>query len=536
MVDQSLAQQAHELNNAAQKALEDLTAGAITEAEFNTTMEHCEKDSSRRAVLFKAKQRANQFQAGQIVEDGTPPELLQQQQDPDFVPDGVKEYRNAFSDVCKAANANTRHRGGGSFNFGFKSAWEKGENVYMKVGGAPFAGPYQGIAGVPVATESSTGVGGITVASQLAGSGNVGQLGAWSPGTGGTYFLGGTAGPAIEPEFIPGIVEMRFFPTVIESLFPALPVSSPIITYVSETGWVNAAAATPEAGTKPTSSHTLQRFTEQVGKIANLERTTDEMIQDAAYVWALFQRRLVMGVQRRTEVELLAGTGYPGVNGLLSRTGAFTIAAPATLSGLSNVAIPPTITGPFGSGMGSAETVSTVTPGRAITPAVNTAPPTGNDIALAILQMMTDLRTITFFEPDAIVINPQDYYTLRTSTDKNGQYFGGSFWGRDYGYPQDAGSNQLTSGGVDTFSLWGKKLVTTPVMPPGLILVGDFADAGAVLRLGGMRVDVTNMNGTDFEQNMWTARAEARVGLLVERPYLFELGVITSPAGTAWGS
>jgi HK97 family phage major capsid protein len=174
-----------------------------------------------------------------------------------------------------------------------------------------------------------------------------------------------------------------------------------------------------------------------------------------------------------------------------------------------------------------------VTPGRAIVAAAgSTTAPTGNDIAVAILQMITDLRTITFFEPDAVLMNPQDYFTLRTATDKNGQYFGGSFWGRDYGYPNDQG--QLTAGGVDTFTLWGKKLVTSPVIPPGLVLVGDFADAGAVLRLGGLRVDVTNLNGTDFEQNMWTARAEARVGLLIERPYLFELGVITT-SGT-WSS
>jgi len=38
-----------------------------------------------------------------------------------------------------------------------------------------------------------------------------------------------------------------------------------------------------------------------------------------------------------------------------------------------------------------------------------------------------------------------------------------------------------------------------------------------------MRVDVTNMNGFDFEQNLWTMRAEIRAGLQVKRPEVFTI-------------
>lgn len=494
----TLLQKTAELKTAVNKAYEDLTAGRITEAEFNQTMEHAEGESEKHGVLFKSRQRANDFL---VPEQGAPA----QTQD---VPAGIKEYREQFANICKAANPRTRTRGGGSFNFGFKSVAD--------------------LDGMGLKTQGITGMSGESTSGTSAGSALAGVAGAG----GGSYFLGGTAGVAIEPEFLPGIVEMRFFPTVIESLFPSLPVSSPVVTYVTESTWTNAAAATGEGQTKPTSTHTLARQTEQVGKIANLERTTDEMVADAAYVWALFQRRLVMGVQRRTEVELLAGSGYPGVNGLLGRSASFTTGQ--TVTPLTNLAIPPAGYAPqFGTGMGSAELVSSVTPGRKVVAAAGAGDaPVGNDIAVGILNALTDIRTQTFFEPDAIVINPTDYVTLRLSTDANGQYFGGSFWGRDYGYPNDQG--QLTAGGVDTFSLWGKKLVSTPVIPAGLILVGDFADSGAVLRLGGLRVDVTNLNGNDFEQNMWTARAEARVGLLIERPYLFELIELTTSGG--WSS
>jgi hypothetical protein len=60
------------------------------------------------------------------------------------------------------------------------------------------------------------------------------------------------------------------------------------------------------------------------------------------------------------------------------------------------------------------------------------------------------------------------------------------------------------------------------------VLVGDFADAGMVLRLGGLQVAITNTDGNDFVQNVWTARFEQRVGLLIERPELFVLLQIVS--------
>lgn len=483
----TLLQGSAELKAAATRAYEDFTSGKITEAEFSTVMESCEKESDRQGVQYKARQRANQFNTS-IEESGDAPKE---------VPAGIKQYHAEYERVFKAATPQGKQRASANFNFGFKNAFDVGLKT-------------QGVAGLTGENASGTSSG--------------------SALSGGQYFLGGTVGPAIEPEFIPGVVEMRFFPTVLESLFPSLPVSSPVVTYVTESGWTNNAAAVGEGATKPTSSFGFLRKTEQVGKVANLARITDEAIQDAAYVWGLIQRRLVMGVQRQSEVELFAGAGYPGVNGLLGRSTSFTI--PQSVSALTSLPIPPNIGGPFGTGM-NAETISSVTPGRKI-PNLTTSSsaPGGNDIALGILSMITDLRTLTFFEPDAIVVNPVDWQTIRTATDQNGQYFGGSFFGRDYGYPNDAGS--LTGGGVDTFGLWGKRLVTTPVIPPGLVLVGDFADAGSVLRLGGLRVDITNTNGTDFEENLWTARAEARVGLLVERPYLFELGVLTT-SGT-WSS
>jgi HK97 family phage major capsid protein len=210
----------------------------------------------------------------------------------------------------------------------------------------------------------------------------------------------------------------------------------------------------------------------------------------------------------------MAGSGMPGVNGLLNRSAGFT--APQTVTAITNLVFPTGGTPGIGA---STDTVASVTPGRAVVGTGTGVAPTGVQIAEGILQALTDIRVKTFFEPDAVVMNPLDFLTVRLSKDLNNQYFGGSFFGADYGYNQ----NQPTPQAVNQFGLWGKKVVTTPAIPVGLILVGDFAGWNKVLRRGGLRVDITNVNGTDFEQNLWTCRAETRVGLMVERPELFEL-------------
>lgn len=334
-----------------------------------------------------------------------------------------------------------------------------------------------------------------------------------APGALSGYFLGGAAGPVVQPEFVPGIAQLRFVPPVIASLFPSLPVGSPVVTYVRETAWNNAAAGVAEGATKPTGGNTVTRYTEQVGKVAALARVTDELISDAPAFWSMVQQRLAYGVTKQEDVQVLAGTGMPGVNGLLNRTTGFT--KPESHSADSDVVIPAAGT----PGLGTAtSTVGSVTPGRVVTGT------TGAEIAEGILAAITDIRVNTFFEPDAILINPSDFNTIRLATDLQGQYLGGSFFGYSYGGRVDEPTSYLDPG----ITLWGKRVVSTPHIPTGYVVVGDFAEGGMVLRREGLRVNVTNTNGTDFEQNLWTARAESRIGLMIERPELFELVKLTA--------
>src|SRR5947209_729667 len=470
----SLNRQNEELRREVSEKLKAFEADEITVDELVSVREKAESESEKIGVAIK-NLRAAQGLAGcaDPQPEGNPAAYE--------APEHFKQYREGYERIKSAAKDHEQSQVG--FEFGYKKF---GDDLAMKA---------QGVTGL-----TGEGASGTTAPAALAN---------------GAYFLAGTAGPFIAPEFVPGVVDLRFYENVVAQLIPSYAVDSPVVTYVRESTWTNNAAATPEGATKPTSTHSFTRYTEQVGKIANLDRATDELIADASYIWSLLNQRCAQGVQRKEEIELVAGSGYPGVNGLLNRTAGFT--APQTVTAITNLVFPTAGTPGIG---GGTDTVASVTPGRAVvgTGASGTAP-TGIAIAEGILNAIIDIRVKTFFEPDAVLMNPLDFLTIRLSKDNNLQYYGGSMFGADYGYPQ----NQPTPQATNNFGLWGKRIVTTPAMPQGLVLVGDFAGWNRVLRRGGLRVDVTNTTGTDFEQNLWTIRAEERVGLMVERPELFEL-------------
>ena len=470
----SLRHESEELRREVSTKLKAFEADEITADELETVTKSAHERSEKIEVAIK-NLRAAQGLAG--AADPRPNGEPGAQEAPEY----LKRYREGFERAKAAAKGQQQEHV--SFEFGWKS---HEDDIRMKT---------QGVTGLSGEAASGT-----STPAALAN---------------GAYFLTGTAGPFVTPEFIPQIVDLRFYENVIASLIPSYATDSPVVSWVRESAWTNNAAATAEGATKPTSTHSFTRYTTQVGKIANLERVTDELIQDASLVWSLIQQRCVQGVQRKEEIELLAGSGYPGVNGLLNQSSGFT--APQTVTAITNLVFPASSTPGIGAGT---DTVASVTPGRAVvgTGSSGTAP-TGVAIANGILDAITDIRVLHFFEPDAVVMNPLDFLTIRKSVDANGQYLGGSFFGRNYGYPQ----NEPTPSANNIFELWGKKVVTTPAMPQGLILVGDFAGWNRILRHGGLRVDMTNTNGTDFEQNLWTVRAEERLGLMVERPELFEL-------------
>lgn len=202
--------------------------------------------------------------------------------------------------------------------------------------------------------------------------------------------------------------------------------------------------------------------TESLSKIAGLTKITDEMIEDYDFLVSYINARLLEELAIEEERQLLLGDGTGNnLTGLLKRDGIQTLA-------VSNK----------------------------------------DELADSIYKAMTNISLATPFQADALVINPLDYQDLRLAKDANGQYYGGGVFQGQYG-----------SGGIMLDPApWGLRTVQSQVVPVGKPVVGAFRSAASVLRKGGVRIDSTNTNVDDFENNLITVRAEERVGLMVTFP------------------
>ncbi len=286
----------------------------------------------------------------------------------------------------------------------------------------------------------------------------------------------GTAGPFLYPQQIPGIVGINQIPLNVEDFLPSGAATLPVVSYIIESAWTNAADVVSEAGAKPQMTvETFQRVNEPITKVAERLKMTDEMMQDASQVVSWLNNRLVFGVNRKVQQQLLNGNGtLPQLRGLNNRTGFETTVVSGSL-GLDSGAW-----------------------------------------ATAILAQITNIRTIGFTEPNAILVNPLDWAVVQDLKDKNGQYLNGGPWGRSYG-----------NNAPNVTSFWGLPLVATLDQPQGTALVGNFSDA-QVWNRQGITVEQTNSNEDDFNNNLISVRAERRLGLALYRPLSFGKVTLTA--------
>lgn len=296
-------------------------------------------------------------------------------------------------------------------------------------------------------------------------------------GTAGTLVgAGGLAGALLPAQNLPGIVGLKFQTLTIADLMASGTTSAPAISYVIESAFQDLTATVAEKGAKPQLDLTLARRQDNVTKIANVAKVTDEMFADAPQFQSYLQDRMGFGVRRVEEAQLLNGNGTPpNLQGLLNRSGLAT--AVVTAAGLTAV--------------------------KAVE---------------GIFNQITALRATSFVEPDAIVVHPTDWQTMRLGKDANNQYFsGGPFLG-SYG----------NGGYSNVGELWGLRVVVTSAIAQGTVLVGGFRESAQVFRREGLRIEMTDSNVDDFVNNLITIRAEERLALAVYRPAGFGKVTLTA--------
>lgn len=269
----------------------------------------------------------------------------------------------------------------------------------------------------------------------------------------------------IGPQRLPGVLPNLFQRLTIADLMPSGTTNSNLIRYVVETTPTTPSATTVTEGQpKPEQTLNFDVVDEPVQKIAVWLKVSNEMLEDMATVQSYINGRLALFVRIEEEAQLLSGNGTPpNISGILDRSG------------------------------------------------LTAAQPQGGDsIAVAVHKEITKIRVASFLDPDAIVFHPNNWQMARLEQDQNDQFYGGGPFTGAYGNNGIAG---------DTY--WGLRVVSTTAEPEGTTLIGAFGAAAQVFRRSGLTVDMTNSDGTDFQKNIVTIRAEERLALAVYRPAAF---------------
>lgn len=270
-------------------------------------------------------------------------------------------------------------------------------------------------------------------------------------------------------------------PTVADLLgVGTLGANSNAVTYFLEGAVEGAFATVAEAGQKPQLHYADPTSrTDAVRKIAGWWDTSDEMIEDLAFMVSEINQRGLYLLAMAEEAQLLNGNGTgTNVLGLMNRSGVQTEARGTAASG-------------------------------------DTAPE-------AVFRGMTKVQTATGLSADGVMIHPLDYQTIRLSKDANGQYYGGGFFTGQYGV-----------GGVpEQPPLWGLRTVVTTAVAQGTAVVGAFKQATTLYRKGGVRVESTNSDQGKFTMDIITTRIEERVALAARNPSAIVKVTLTPAAAT----
>lgn len=269
----------------------------------------------------------------------------------------------------------------------------------------------------------------------------------------------------------PGIVEGAFRVFTIEELLTNIPTSAPSIDWIRENVFTNAAAETTEGVAKPQSSLTFTTGTMPVSTVAHWIKITRQLAMDNAALAAYINRRMVYGVNLRTENQLVAGNGTaPNINGL-TNTGNFT-AHGYTSASLTALGLSPT-----------------------------------NRFDL-IGKMMGD-AALADYPADVVILNTGDWWTMRLAKDSQGRYL--------LGDPVN----------MTPPSLFGRPVVASNAMTADTVWVGNLAQAATLHTREGMVVEISDSDENNFQLNLLTIRAERRLALTVEKPAAARFGDLT---------
>jgi HK97 family phage major capsid protein len=270
----------------------------------------------------------------------------------------------------------------------------------------------------------------------------------------------------------PGTTILPFLPYPDEwgvaSLFSQGTLDGGMIQYLQETVWTNAAAMVAVGAAKPESTKTFELKQQGLIKLAHWIGCPDEFLEDVAGLRSFIDAQMRNGVIERLNDQLVNGSGTGGnIQGLITLPGQTTA-----------IALP-----------------------------VGPPEPTGADVAKAIAQMRANIFGNSRLQPDAVVMHPTTWASTSSAMSSAGGYL--------------AGPNTFGAGVPP--SVWGLRVVETPEVPTGTVIVGAFKQGGQLYTKGGVSLQATNAHQDFFIKNITAIRAEIRVAIVYYRPQAFGL-------------
>ncbi len=271
-----------------------------------------------------------------------------------------------------------------------------------------------------------------------------------------TITLATGGGPVEDRRPVPVLSAQNRF--TVSDLMSAGTITGNTFTYMEETTFTNAAAETAEGTAKPEGALALTKRTETLAKIAEWIPATDEVLEDNEGFESYVRARLIFGVEKRREQQLLTGTGVaPNLLGITNRSG-----------------------------------IQTQAKGTDPTPD-------------AFYKAMVKVMTTGDADPDAHVINPLDWQDIRLLRTADGIYIWGS--------PSESGPERLWGLPVRVTSAMTENTGLTGAFRP---FAQVFRKAGA-----GVRVLVSTEHASFFTENKVAILAEERLLLAVYRVTAF---------------
>lgn len=254
-----------------------------------------------------------------------------------------------------------------------------------------------------------------------------------------------------------GIVRALYQPTDLLSLIPTATMTGGSFTYLIEGGEIDdTVGGSAEGSIKPEdTSLELDEGEVRAVTIASWQKLRRQQVADVPDLQNIVNTRLMYGVRRRIERQVLAGTGEnETLLGVLNRTGIGSVAYDA-----------------------------------------------GTPAADLILRGLTTVR-LSNATPSGIVLHPTTYESLLTEKTDNGARLDSS--------------GAFSGGTADT--VWGVPVVQSPVVGPDRALVADWRLAATLFIREGLSLRLSDSDQDDFIRNKVTALAETRIGFAVWQP------------------